>query len=306
MLRVPSSERKEEKKSANPEPRCDEETPSEKSDLDAAKIKAAVRETYGKVVRGKGAGSFSTCCSSGQKSCCSGSSLARSSEYAKELGYTEEDTREVSGANLGLGCGNPIAIASLRPGEVVLDLGSGAGFDCFLAAKKVGISGKVIGIDMTPDMVEKARAIALRRGHSNVEFRLAEIEHLPLPDNTVDVVISNCVVNLSPDKLQVFREAARVLKPGGRLAISDVIATRELPRHIKKDLALYTGCMAGATPVAKLTEIMRSCGFGEVRIQVKEESRSYIGHWAPGNHAEDYVASASIFAYKPTSTPSRP
>ena len=263
-------------------------------------IKEAVKKNYGAVAKGEANLFPSTSCCSAKKSCCVGSGSVDHAEYARQLGYTEEDIKlEVaSGANLGLGCGNPIAIASLSPGEIVLDLGSGAGFDCFLASEKVLPTGKVIGIDMTEAMVQKARGLASSRGCTNIEFHLGEIEHLPLPDNSVDVVISNCVVNLSPNKLKVFQEAARVLKSGGRLAISDVIATRELPVNIKNDLSLYTGCMAGAITINKLEETMRSCGFGDVRIQVKEDSRSYIGQWAPGSNAEDYVATAYIFAYK--------
>jgi SAM-dependent methyltransferase len=260
----------------------------------SSEIKEAVRNAYGKY---KNDESTPFACSCGT-SCCSGKTEPR--EYATKLGYLEEDVRlEVAnGANLGLGCGNPIAIASLLPGETVLDLGSGGGFDCFLAARKVGLTGRVIGVDMTPEMIERAKDNALTHGITNVEFLLGEMEDLPLPDNSIDIVISNCVINLSPDKASVFKEAARVIKPGGRFVISDVIATQEIPPNIQKDLSLYTGCMAGAIPIARLEAMMIAAGFSCVKIEPKPESRSYIGHWAPNSQAEDYVASAIITATK--------
>ncbi len=175
-------------------------------------------------------------------------------------------------ANLGLGCGNPTAIAGMKPGETVLDLGSGAGFDCFLAANQVGPQGHVIGIDMTPEMIEKARTIALRRGTRNVEFRLGEIEHLPMADNSVDVIISNCVVNLAPDKPKVFREAYRVLKSGGRLAVSDTALLKELPENIKNSLDAHVACIAGAIPIDAYKPILEQAGFRNIRITVKTAS----------------------------------
>jgi ubiquinone/menaquinone biosynthesis C-methylase UbiE len=180
-----------------------------------------------------------------------------------------------------------------------LDLGSGAGFDAFLAARQVGDMGRVIGVDMTPAMVSKARANAEAGGYRNAEFRLGEIEHLPVADGLVDVIISNCVINLSPNKPRVFAEAWRVLKPGGRLAISDVVASAELPEAIRRDLALYTGCMAGAIPVSELTAMLLGCGFAQVRIRPKDESRSFIRDWAPGTDVADFVVSATIEAVKP-------
>ena len=204
------------------------------------------------------------------------------------------------GANLGLGCGNPQAIAALQPGETVLDLGSGAGFDAFLAARAVGDSGRVIGVDMTHEMLAKARDNATRAGYTNVEFRLGEIEHLPVADAGVDVIISNCVINLSPDKPQVFREAFRVLRSGGRLAISDVVATAELPEAVRRDLALYTGCMAGASQVDELEAMLRKAGFTDIRIEPKDASREFIRDWAPGRRVEEYVVSATIEAIKPS------
>jgi ubiquinone/menaquinone biosynthesis C-methylase UbiE len=199
---------------------------------------------------------------------------------------------------MGLGCGNPTAIAALKEGEIVLDLGSGGGFDCFLAARKVGKTGRVIGVDMTPEMLQKARLNAKKGGHENVEFRLGEIEHLPVADNSVNVVISNCVLNLSTDKPQVLREAYRVLKPGGRLAVSDIVATEELPDHIKKNLELYSGCMAGATPIKVLQESLDEAGFIHVSINVKEASRQFIKKWSYDSGAENYVASATIEGIK--------
>jgi SAM-dependent methyltransferase len=204
---------------------------------------------------------------------------------------------------MGLGCGNPQAIAALQAGETVLDLGSGGGFDCFLAARQVGARGHVIGVDMTPDMVSKARANAAKSGDHNVEFRLGEIENLPVADASVDVIISNCVINLSPDKPRVFREALRVLKPGGRLAISDVVATAELPPQVRQDLALYTGCMAGAALVSDLEAMLRASGFTDIRITPKDESKSFIRDWAPGTDITNYVVSANIEAVKPAAAP---
>jgi SAM-dependent methyltransferase len=204
---------------------------------------------------------------------------------------------------MGLGCGNPQALASLEPGETVLDLGSGGGFDCFLAAKQVGPSGRVIGVDMTPDMVHKARANGRKLGAENVDFRLGEIENLPVPDGDVDVILSNCVINLSPDKPAVFREAFRVLRPGGRLAISDVVATAAIPAELERELVALTGCVSGAARASELEAMLRDAGFEEVRVDVREESRVFIRDWLPGSGAENYVASASIEAIKPGGAP---
>ena len=200
---------------------------------------------------------------------------------------------------MGLGCGNPKAIAALKRGEVVVDLGAGGGFDCFLAAQEVGTEGRVIGIDMTPEMLTKARGNAARGQYTQVEFRLGEIEHLPVANQSVDVIISNCVINLSPDKPQVFREAFRILKPGGRLAISDVVATAELPEEIRNDLALVAGCIGNAAGIDTLEEALESAGFADIRIQPKDASREFIKDWAPGRGVEDYVQSATIEAVRP-------
>ncbi len=200
---------------------------------------------------------------------------------------------------MGLGCGNPTAIASLQTGEVVLDLGSGGGFDCFLASPKIGDSGRAIGIDMTPDMLSKARNNAAKGAYNNVEFRLGEIENLPIADNTVDVIISNCVINLSPDKAQVFREAFRVLKPGGRLAISDVVASIQLPESLKIDPSLIAGCIGNAALIDDLQADIEAAGFVDVLTQPKDGSREFIKDWAPGLGVEDYVVSATIEGRKP-------
>jgi len=261
-------------------------------------IRQQVRTAYAAV-----ANTGSSCCATASApsgGCCAPSDLSVAELLSRGIGYSAEDTAAVpEGANLGLGCGNPQAIAALQAGECVLDLGSGAGFDCFLAARAVGASGHVIGVDMTPDMVSKARANATKSGFANVEFRLGEIEHLPVADASIDVIISNCVINLSPDKAQVFRDAYRALKPGGRLAISDIVLTAELPADMQAEVALYTGCVAGAANVADLALMMAAAGFDDIRIAPKDASREYIQHWAPGRGVENFIASANIEAVKP-------
>ncbi|MBS7270146.1 MAG: arsenite methyltransferase [Candidatus Freyarchaeota archaeon] len=223
-------------------------------------IKRIVREGYAKIVQER-----SSCCAPAASSCCGGGDLTR--EVSRFLGYTDEELKMVpEGANLGLGCGNPVALASLKEGETVLDLGAGAGFDCFLAAHRVGMKGKVIGVDMTPQMVEKARENARKANYRNVEFRLGEIENLPVADNSVDVIISNCVINLSPDKERVFREAFRVLKPGGRIIISDMVLLRELPETVRNNVNAYIGCVSGAELKDKYLEIMKNAGFQDIKI----------------------------------------
>jgi ubiquinone/menaquinone biosynthesis C-methylase UbiE len=216
------------------------------------------------------------------------------------MGYSAAELAAVpEGANLGLGCGNPQAIAAMQPGEIVVDLGSGAGFDCFLAARQVGEAGHVIGIDMTHEMLKKARDNAAHIGADNVEFRLGELEHLPIADNTADIVISNCVINLVPDKEQVFREAFRVLKSGGRLAVSDIINTAPLPAELQSDAALLCGCIAGAAPAARVEDWLASVGFVGVRVTPKPESRELIKTWAPGRNIENHIVSAMVEARKP-------
>ena len=251
-------------------------------------IHSAVRSAYAAAAEGGG------CC--GTSGCCS----APAPTHSEKLGYTAEALGHLPiGADLGLGCGNPQAIADLKPGETVLDLGSGAGIDCFLAARAVGETGRVIGIDMTPEMIGKAEQNRAKGGYHNVEFHRAEIERLPLPDDSVDVVISNCVINLSPDKAQVFREAYRVLKPGGRLAISDVVATAELPPEIRNDMKLYSSCVAGAATAADLQWMLRNSGFVNISIRPQQESRDLIDGWIPEQQGRGHALSATIEGIKP-------
>ncbi len=260
-------------------------------------IRQHVRDSYTEVAEASnnsnGCGVESSCCGVSDNE-------AINTIISSRLGYSTDERDSVpEGADMGLGCGNPRAIASLKPGEVVVDLGSGGGFDAFLAAQEVGESGHVIGIDMTPTMLSKARANAEKGKYTQVEFRLGEIEHLPIADNTVDVIISNCVINLSPNKLQVFRDALRILKPGGRLAISDIVASAEMPEDMKNDPILHAGCMAGAELVDDLKTMMDEAGFENIRIAPKDESKDFIKDWAPGRGVEDYVLSATIEAVKP-------
>ncbi|GAB6043130.1 arsenite methyltransferase [Endothiovibrio diazotrophicus] len=263
----------------------------------ADEVRQSVRESYARVAEASDAGA---CCGP-ESSCCGVSDDAQiNAVISQRLGYSGEELASVpGGADMGLGCGNPQAIASIAPHETVVDLGSGGGFDCFLAANQLGVSGQVIGVDMTPAMISKARANAEKGGYRNVEFRLGEIENLPVADGVVDVIISNCVINLSPDKSRVFREAFRVLRPGGRLAISDVVATVELPEEVRNDLQLYSGCMAGASRIEELERYLADAGFQAIRIAPKDESREFIRDWAPGRGVEAYVVSATIQAVKP-------
>lgn len=258
--------------------------------VDTEQVKAAVRETYGRIAAGETA---SGCCGGGS-SCCG----SAATEASAAIGYSDEERRSApEGADLGLGCGNPQAIAELKPGERVLDLGSGAGFDAFLAAGQVGPSGSVIGVDMTAGMIARARANIRKTDHANVEFRLGEIEHLPVADESVDVIMSNCVINLSTDKPAVFREAFRVLAPGGRLAISDIVAIRDLPASMRADLQAYAGCVSGAAPATDVQEMLRDAGFENVSVELKYESRELVEDWSPG--AGNFVASALIRGSKP-------
>ncbi|MBF0429679.1 MAG: arsenite methyltransferase [Fibrobacteria bacterium] len=269
--------------------------------MDKEQIRKAVRESYGNIARADSSGqeqqSGCSCSSSG---CCDSGNSLNAKEVSVTLGYSKEDVSNVpEGANMGLGCGNPQAIASLKSGETVIDLGSGGGFDCFLASKAVGESGNVIGVDMTPDMVSKARGNAEKAGATNVEFRLGEIEHLPVADNTADVIISNCVINLSPEKQKVYNDAYRVLKPGGRLAVSDIVTIQELSEDIQKNMELYTGCVSGASKVEEQEQMLKEAGFSGINIQVKKVSKEFIDSWMPGTNLGDYIASASIEAVKP-------
>lgn len=258
-------------------------------------IRSAVRENYGKVAASGQAG-----CGWSSPSCCRTQAAFNAIDISLALGYSREEATSVpEGANMGLGCGNPQAIASLQAGETVLDLGSGGGFDCFLAGRAVGDAGRVIGVDMTPEMITKSRRNADQAGIGNVDFRLGELENLPVADGIVDVIISNCVINLSPEKERVFSEAFRVLKPGGRLAVSDVVATAELPADIKNDMAFYTGCIAGASSIRKLESMLAGAGFRDIQIKPKAGSREFIRNWMPDSRIEDYVVSATIEAVKP-------
>lgn len=224
-----------------------------------SEIKKAVRKRYGQIAVGE-----NSCCAPA-KSCCGGTSVA--DDISKQIGYSEEELKSApEGANLGLGCGNPVAIASLKPGETVLDLGAGAGFDCFLAANKVGKKGRVIGIDMTPEMIEKARLNAAKNHYGNVEFRLGEIENLPVADNFVDIIISNCVINLVPDKKKVFTEAMRVLKPGGRIMISDMVLLKPISESVKNSITAYVGCVSGAVLMDDYVKQIKAAGFKNVSI----------------------------------------
>jgi arsenite methyltransferase len=248
-------------------------------------IRDSVREHYGKVAQQE-----TGCCKSTSSCGCN---------VSEQVGYSKEDLASLpEEAEMGLGCGNPISFAGLKPGEVVLDLGSGGGVDCFLASKIVGPTGKVIGVDMTPEMISKAGKNAVSGDYQNVEFRLGEIEHLPAGDNTVDAVISNCVINLSPSKLQVYKEAHRVLKPGGRLAVADMVALQSLPDHIKNDLAAYTGCIAGAELVSQLEAWLIEAGFANVEIRVRKRSREFILGDAGQGKLDSYIASADVTAFK--------
>ncbi|MDY6864706.1 MAG: arsenite methyltransferase [Halobacteriota archaeon] len=222
-------------------------------------VKKVVREGYARIAQNE------STCSCSSSSCCGNTSMAE--DISKKLGYSEEELKSVpEGANLGLGCGNPTALTSLKEGETILDLGSGAGFDCFLAANKVGEKGMVIGVDMTPAMLDKARENAKRAGYENVEFRLGEIENLPVADNSVDVIISNCVINLSPRKKRVFGEAFRVLRPGGRLMVSDIVLLGELPDFIKNSKDAYVGCISGAVPKDEYLGMIGEAGFSDVKV----------------------------------------
>lgn len=260
-------------------------------------IRQQIRESYSKVAEASNDGA---CCGV-ESSCCGVSSDTEiNTVVSTRMGYSEEDVSSTpAGADMGLGCGTPKAIASIQKNETVLDLGSGGGFDCFLAAQELAGTGRVIGVDMTPAMLSKARVNTEKTDYINVEFRLGEIEHLPVADQSVDVIISNCVINLSPNKAQVFNDAFRVLKAGGRVAVSDVVASAPLPDEIKNDKELLSGCMAGASTVDEIKTMMQNSGFINIEIHPKDESRSFIKDWAPGTNIEEFVISAYIQADKP-------
>jgi len=295
--------------------------------MEKEKIRQAVRKTYGRIARSGnadlGQNQASSCCTPEtvtigeqmtdycgpmdvqQENCstasCSGPADVDVEGMMAYMGYSQADLASApEGANMALGCGNSVALASLESGETVVDLGSGGGFDCFLSAKEVGETGHVIGVDMTPDMIAKARANAEKVGAANVEFRLGEIEHLPVA-NSADIIMSNCVINLSPDKLSVYKEAYRVLKPGGRLAISDVVATAELPPKVQENLALVAACVGGAATINDTERTLRDAGFQDVKIRPNERSRELIREWDPAKseNAGDYVVSAYIEGTKP-------
>lgn len=275
---------------------CNEENVSEQH-KQSDTIRNQVRESYSKVAE---ANNVNEACGI-ESSCCGVSDdIDINTLNSLRLGYSKDDLENVpEGADMGLGCGNPRAIADLSVGEIVVDLGSGGGFDAFLAAHEVGETGKVIGVDMTPSMISKARNNADIANFENVEFRLGEIEHLPIANDHADVIISNCVINLSPNKAQVFHDAFRILKSGGRLAISDVVASCEMPEEMKNDLKLYAGCMAGASLIDELEVFMYDAGFTDIKITPKDDSKYFIKDWAPGKNVTDYVLSAHIEAIKP-------
>ncbi|WP_222914382.1 arsenite methyltransferase [Natrinema sp. SYSU A 869] len=252
--------------------------------LSAHEQRTAVRERYGQI-----ATESASCC--GETGSCSESPT----DTSKKVGYSDDELNAVDGnANLNLGCGNPTAIASLDEGDTVLDLGSGGGFDCFLAAREVGAAGHVIGVDMTPEMIEKARRNIESNAAQNVEFRIGEIEHLPVADESVDVILSNCVINLSPDKLHVFRDAYRVLRPGGRLAISDGVLTTELPTDLQSDPASVAACIGGAVSIPTLETMLSEAGFTDVSIEPKADSDEFIREWDDERDLSDYVVPATI------------
>ena len=263
-------------------------------------VRAQVRTHYAERAREQSSCSGGVSDQDVGSSCCSSEPPAELLSRGARLGYTADEMTAVpQAAAMTYGCGNPQAIAALKPGEVAADLGSGGGLDCFLAARQVGLDGHVIGVDMTPEMIERARQNALTGEYTNVDFRLGEIEHLPIADATVDVVISNCVVNLAPDKRPVYAEAFRVLKPGGRLAIADPVAMIPIPDDAKADSELWSACASGALEVGEIESILTELGFEQIRITPKDESRELIREWVPGADIGDYILSATIEAVKP-------
>jgi arsenite methyltransferase len=267
---------------------------TEKKLPDSEQIRDFVRARYGAIAEQAG-----TDCGCGP-ACCGPACCGDGKSYGEKLGYSAEELASApAGADLGLGCGNPLAIASIKSGETVLDLGSGAGFDCFLAARQLKGAGHTIGVDMTPAMISQARANAKKGGYANVEFRLGEIEALPVADASVDLIMSNCVINLSPEKPRVLREAFRVLRPGGRLAIADIVATQPLPAKVREKLDLIGACIAGAALVSDLQTWLAEAGFRQIEIKPREASRTLINEWTEDTKAGDFVVSALITAVKP-------
>ena len=277
---------------------------------EAEKIRGYVRKRYGAIAEESGAccSGSSTCCaaptddavkSNEPSGCCGSGECGSGASYGEKLGYTAEELAAAADGDLGLGCGNPLALAGVRAGETVLDLGSGAGFDCLLAARQLAGTGRVIGVDMTPAMIAKSRANAAKSGYRNLEFRLGVIEALPVTDATVDLVISNCVINLSPEKRRVLHEAFRVLKPGGRLAIADIVATKPLPVELRTKLATIGACVGGAALVDDLRAMLQEAGFERIEIVLRESSRALIREWTDDARAGDFVVSALISAFKP-------
>jgi SAM-dependent methyltransferase len=271
---------------------------SSETTVDPETQRRAVRERYGAIANQQSTG----CCEPAAD--CDTDTDSTAADTASKLGYQAEDLDAVDGeANLGLGCGNPTAIAALNAGETVLDLGSGAGFDCFLAAQEVGEEGQVIGVDMAPEMIDKARENAAQNETDAVEFRLGEIEHLPVADETVDTIISNCVINLSPAKQQVFDEAFRVLRSGGRLAVSDIVLSADPPAGARNDLDTITACAGDAATVEELETMLAGAGFVDIEIEPKDESREFIREWSDEYAIEEFAVSATIDATKPASRP---
>ena len=258
-------------------------------------IRNAIREQYRKLVI---LNDFGHCGHYNVSSCCANTQTHLKKDITEKDGARINGDKIPEGAYMGLGCGSPTALASLKPGETVLDLGSGAGFDCFLARQEVGESGHVIGVDMTPEMINKARENAEKAAYKNVEFLLGEIECLPVADNSIDVIISNCVINLSPEKEHVFNEVFRVLKQGGRLAISDIIAIATLPEEFRNNMNMNARCIAGAQFIYEIEEMLTKSGFTKIEIRTNVESKNFIKNWIPKSKLEDYIVSATIKAVK--------
>jgi len=271
-------------------------------------IRQNVRKTYAQVVDQTGTAPENTlsCCGTESKktefstSCGCGQENLSPDHVSTLLGYSKADLESVpEGTNLGLGCGNPKAIAGIKEGETVVDLGSGGGFDCFLAAGRVGRNGRVIGVDMTPEMISRARQNKEKTGADNVEFRLGEIEYLPVADNSADLIISNCVINLSPEKEKVYAEAFRILKPGGRIAVSDIVAFRPLPHELQQDLTAISACIGGAATIEETIKMLEQAGLTDIAVSPKEIDPELVDSYLPGTRVTEFLTSADITAKKP-------